>query len=293
MGRRVLSYAVVTPARNERDNLPRLADAIRAQRHRPDAWVIVDDGSDDGTRELAARIAAAVPWTHLLERDGAGSGLLVHGRREGRDLTSFRAGVRTLAHRYDVVVKVDADLSFDDSYLGELVARFASDPHLGMASGACWELEDDEWTRRRLIPSCVWGASRAYRWEALDAVMDLESRRGWDGLDELRAHRAGWRTRTFINLPFRHHRPQHTREPGRWRAHAAQGRACWYMGYRPSYLALRSIFRAREDLAALAMPWGYLGAATRREPRFGEPDVRRALRDRQRLSRVLLQGAPE
>jgi glycosyltransferase involved in cell wall biosynthesis len=289
----MLSYAVVTPARNERDNLPRLAGAIRAQRHRPDAWVIVDDGSDDGTRELAARIAATVPGTRLVEHDGAAPGRLVHGRREGRDLTSFRAGVRSLARRYDVVVKVDADVSFDERYLGALVARFASDPRLGMASGACCELEDGEWTRRRVIPSCVWGASRAYRWEALGAVMDLESRLGWDGLDELRAHRAGWRTRTFLDLPFRHHRLEHTREPGRWRAHAAQGRACWYMGYRPSYLALRCVYRARKDLAALAMAWGYLGGAVEREPRFGEPDVRRALRDRQRLSRVLLQGAPE
>lgn len=289
----MLSYAVVTPARDERTNLPRLADAIRAQRHRPDTWIVVDDGSGDGTRELAAGIAAAEPWVQTLERAGASHGDLLQGRREGRDLTSFVAGVRALSGRYDVVVKVDADISFDDGYLGELVSRFAADPQLGMASGACCELEGGAWVRQRLIPTCVWGASRAYRWEALDAVLDLEPRLGWDGLDELRAHRAGWQTRTFLDLTFRHHRAQHTREPGRWRAHVAQGRKCWYMGYRPSYLALRSLYRGRRDLAALAMPWGYLGAALTRQPRFGEPDVRRALRDRQRLSRVLAQGVPE
>jgi poly-beta-1,6-N-acetyl-D-glucosamine synthase len=288
-----LSYAAVTPARNERHNLRRLADSIRAQRHRPSLWVIVDDGSDDGTRELAAELAASMPWTRLLERSGAGGGQLQYGRREGRALASFRAGVESLQGRHDVVVKLDADVSFDDTYLGELVSCFASNPRLGIASGACCELEDGTWRRRSASATTVWGASRAYRWEALDAVMDLEPRMGWDGLDELRAHRAGWQTKAFIDLRFRHHRPEHSREPGRWPAYAAQGRSSWYMGYRPSYLALRSVYRAREDIAALAMPWGYVRAAIGREPRFWEHDVRRALRDRQRLSRVLRQGAPE
>ncbi len=288
-----LSYAVVTPARNERHNLRRLADSIRAQRHRPSEWVIVDDGSDDGTRELAAELASSTPSTRLLERAGAGGGRLEHGRREGRALVSFCAGVESLEARHDVVVKLDADLSFDHTYLGELVSCFWSNPRLGIASGACCELENGTWRRRTKSATTVWGASRAYRWEALDAVMDLEPRMGWDGLDELLAHRAGWQTKTFVDLRFRHHRPEHSREPGRWPAFAAQGRSSWYMGYRPSYLALRSVYRAREEIAALAMPWGYLQAAMRREPRFGEHDVRRALRDRQRLSRVLQQGAPE
>jgi glycosyltransferase involved in cell wall biosynthesis len=288
-----LSYAVVTPARNERDNLRRLADSIRAQRHRPDVWVIVDDGSDDGTLELAEELAASTPWTRVLERSGAGQGQLLHGRREGRDLASFRAGVVSLAGRHDVVLKLDADVSFDESYLGELVSRFSSNSRLGIASGACCELQYGKWRRRRIGRTAVWGASRAYRWEALDAVMDLEPRMGWDGLDELRAHRAGWQTKAFTDLLFRHHRPEHSREPGRWPAYAAQGRSSWYMGYRPSYLALRSVYRAREDIAALAMPWGYFRAAIGREPRFWEQDVRRAQRDRQRLSRVLRQGAPE
>ena len=41
-----LTYAIVTPARNERDNLRRLADSVCGQTHLPAEWVIVDDGSD-------------------------------------------------------------------------------------------------------------------------------------------------------------------------------------------------------------------------------------------------------
>jgi hypothetical protein len=62
------------------------------------------------------------------------------------------------------------------------------------------------------------------------------------------------------------------------------------MGYRPSYLLLRSLFRARRDPTALAMIWGYASAALRREPRYRNDCVRAYLRDQQRLRRVAMRA---
>jgi glycosyltransferase involved in cell wall biosynthesis len=41
-----LSYVVVTPARDEAENLRRQAAWLAEQTHRPSEWVIVDNGSD-------------------------------------------------------------------------------------------------------------------------------------------------------------------------------------------------------------------------------------------------------
>ena len=49
-----LRYAVVTPARNEEDNLRRLGAALAAQTLGPGEWVVVDDGSTDATAEVLA-----------------------------------------------------------------------------------------------------------------------------------------------------------------------------------------------------------------------------------------------
>ena len=67
---------------------------------------------------------------------------------------------------------------------------------------------------------------------------------GWDGLDELRAQLRGMRTQTFTDLPFRHHRPEGGRELSSLHQGEALGRASWYMGYRPTYLAMRALYRA-------------------------------------------------
>ena len=53
-----LSYALVTPARDEAEHLPRLARSVAAQTVPPDVWVIVDDESADGTRAVAQRLGA-------------------------------------------------------------------------------------------------------------------------------------------------------------------------------------------------------------------------------------------
>jgi glycosyltransferase involved in cell wall biosynthesis len=286
----VLSYAVVTPARNERANLDRLAESLIHQALRPAQWIVVDDGSDDGTPEAVADLAAQHSWIGLL-RHGERGGSLSEGRREGRDLTAFRAGIAALRRPADVVVKLDADTSFDEQYFAGLIGRFEEDPLLGIASGACWELEDGRWQRRKVAITHPRGASRAYRWSLVDDVMALEPTMGWDGVDEIKAQLRGYRTRTFVELGFKHHRPVGDRE-GRVRAGSALGRQAWYMGYRPSYLLLRALYRAMENPASAAMLWGYASSAASRAPRCPDPDVLRRVRDGQRLRVALRVGAP-
>ena len=191
----------------------------------------------------------------------------------------------------DVVVKLDADTSFDPGYFERLISEFAADPELGMASGTCHELEDGEWTERHVTGTTVWGASRAYRRACLEQVLPLEHRMGWDGVDEFRANARGWKTRTFKDLPFRHHRREGERDGAPRRARFAQGRAARFLGYRFWYLARRALWHARREPAALAMIWGYVQAVRRREPRLTDTSAREYLRSQQSVRQLPLRAA--
>ncbi len=283
-----LQYAIITPARNERDNLVRLADSIVAQAQRPVRWVIVDDGSDDGMDAVAADLTARHDWITSIGT-GEGTDQLAEGRRRGRDLLAFRRGLAALDGPADIFVKVDADTSFDRDYFRQLLDRFADQPDLGIAGGCCHELREGVWERIKVAGSHPRGASRAYRWDLLDAVFELEPELGWDGVDEVMAELRGYRTAGFQEFGFRHHRRVGERE-GRLRAGSALGRQAWYMGYRPSYLLLRALYRARENAASLAMLFGYTAAAVSGAPRCPHPPVTERIRQGQRLRVVLRRG---
>jgi poly-beta-1,6-N-acetyl-D-glucosamine synthase len=283
-----LRYAIVTPARNERDNLRRLAASVLAQRHLPERWVIVDDGSDDGMGAVADELARDHDWIVAL-RTGEDHDELRQGRRRGRDLLAFWQGLRSLPEPVDVFVKVDADTSFEPDYFERLIGRFAEQPDLGMGGGTCYELRAGSWERIKVSGSHPRGASRAYRWELLDDVLSLEPELGWDGVDEIMAELRGYRTEGFKDIGFRHHRQVGERE-GRMRAGTALGRQAWYQGYRPSYLVLRALYRARENLASIAMVWGYAAAAAAGAPRCPNPTVIHRIREGQRLRIVVRRG---
>jgi len=281
-------YAIVTPARNERDNLMRLAESVLSQEHLPRWWVIVDDDSDDGMGELAERLAAEHDWI-LVTNTRAGNDPIAKGRRQGRDLLAFRLGLKALPAPAAVFVKVDADTSFEPDYFIRLMEKFAEQPDLGIGGGSCHELRGDEWVRIKVAGSHPRGASRAYRWELLDEVFALEPEMGWDGVDEVRAELRGYRTEGFKDLGFRHHRAVGERE-GRLRAGSALGRQAWYMGYRPTYVVLRAVYRARENLASLAMVWGYAASALAGAPRCPDDVIIDRVRSLQRLRVVVRRG---
>jgi poly-beta-1,6-N-acetyl-D-glucosamine synthase len=272
-----LRYSVITPARNEAESLPQLAASLEAQTVRPDVWVIVDNGSDDGTQAVASALADAQPWVRVLEVPGAEK-----PTRGGPVVRAFHAGLASLPPT-DVIVKLDADVTVGPDYFERLLYEFEADGRLGMASGRGHLLERGNWRPQHVTAEHVWGPARAYRSECLPDVLPLEEAIGWDGIDEIKARLGGWTTRNIPQLPFYHHRVLGLRDGTRRRQWIHLGESAYYIGYRPSYVLLRGLWRTRRDRWALAIVWGYVFAALSGGPRCPDERVREHVRRRQRL----------
>lgn len=116
-----MTAVVVIPTYNEAGNLEELLDGIL--RASPDVEVlIVDDNSPDGTAAVAeARGDRRVHVLNRLEREGLG--------------VAYRAGFEwALAHDYDVIAGMDADLSHDPAYLPDVLAPLANGADLVIGS---------------------------------------------------------------------------------------------------------------------------------------------------------------
>ena len=101
---------VVVPTYNEAENLAPVVARMRAAVPEVDL-LVVDDGSPDGTGEIADRLAAADPSVHVLHRTSkAGLG------------AAYIAGFRwALSAGYDAAVEMDADGSHAPEELPRLL----------------------------------------------------------------------------------------------------------------------------------------------------------------------------
>src|SRR3989442_7079497 len=123
-----LRYVLVSPARNEAKFIGRTIDAVVSQTIRPLKWVIVSDGSTDGTDDLVRKRAVDHAWIELVrtperkERDFAGK------------VNAFNAGyARLKGLEYDIIGNLDADVSFEPDYIECLLGKFVENPRLGVA----------------------------------------------------------------------------------------------------------------------------------------------------------------
>ncbi|HEY4627110.1 MAG TPA: polyprenol monophosphomannose synthase [Blastococcus sp.] len=141
---------VIVPTYNERENLERIL--VRLHASVPGAHaLVVDDGSPDGTGELAETLAAVDPRVHVLRRT-AKKGL------GAAYIAGFRWGRR---HGYDVLVEMDADGSHAPEQLPDLLAALESaDLVLGSRYVPGGEVTD--WPVHRLLLSRM--GNRYTRW---------------------------------------------------------------------------------------------------------------------------------
>jgi len=276
----------VTPVRNEALNLQRVATSLASQELRPAAWIVVDTGSSDETLTVARRLAVDDP---LLVVEELATGALT--MRGGPVVRAFHVGLQSLPASCELVVKLDADISFEPDYFDRLVAEFEGDERLGIAGGIGYEQQrDGTWRQRFGTGPQVWGACRAYRRACLDQLLPLEERMGWDTMDLVAATVRGWDVRAIGGLPFRHHRLEGVRSNSRLSDYLSQGHAAHYMGYRPLYVAIRTLFRSVRDPLAVGITLGYLSSALRREPRSADEAMLTWFREHQRLRRLHLRA---
>ncbi len=198
---------IVIPTYNEADNLPTLLEAIH--RVAPEVHILLaDDGSPDGTADIAEGILCAFPGSRVLRR--------TQERGYGRAcLEGFRYA---LDHDYEFVMTLDADWSHDPVAIPQILAALEAGNDLVIGSRYCNGISVVNWPLRRVLLSifannyvrailrlpvqdCTSGY-RGYRSQALRAAnLDAVVSEGYAFLVEMafRIHRAG---ATLVEVPI-------------------------------------------------------------------------------------------
>ena len=287
-----LKYVLVTPARDEVRFIELTIKSVVAQEVRPIKWVIVSDGSTDGTAEIVDGYSRTYSWIELLRMP----------RREERNFAgkvyAFNAGYACVkAVEYDAIGSMDADISFDDDYFSFLLDKLATDPRLGLVGTPFEEGSHQTYDYRFTSIEHVSGACQLFRRECFEQIGGYVPVKtgGIDQFAVLAARMKGWKTRTFTEKVCQHHREMGTAVRGWLAASFNQGIKDYAFGGHPVWELFRSAYQMTRDpvvLGGLALGSGYFWAAVRRLERpipHAMVEFRR-YEQIQRLKRFLFKG---
>jgi glycosyltransferase involved in cell wall biosynthesis len=265
-------YVVITPVRNEAEFVEKTLASMVAQTAQPAEWIIVDDGSTDATASIVAGCAAQHPWIKLVKRADRGF------RQRGAGVVdAFYDGLRHVSETdYEVIVKLDGDVSFDPPYFETLLEAFVKNPRLGITCGAIRVPVDGRWITERHLTPWTSGPSKVYRRACFEAIGGLRLRLGWDGIDNWHALMLGWEIGRDKRLRVFHHRPP-GHATGRLKARLEEGQGAYGMGYHPVFMLARGLWRMRDQpyvIGGLAMLWGYVAGWLRHSERVESDLIR-------------------
>ena len=272
---------LITPVRNEAPHIAQVARSVAAQTRPPDAWVIVDDGSSDGTAEALAALHAESPPITLLSAPPQLAASNGDRLAAGAAARAFNFGLRARGlDGFTHVGKLDGDTELPTDYFERLLERFARDPQLGIGGGIRLEPGRAGWRLMAIPRDHVPGALKLYTRECFEAIGGVREVLGWDGIDEVYARMRGFRTRSFPDLQARHHRAWGT-AGGRLRGRVRYGHASYAACQPPVWAALKSLKVARlppVGISGGAFLYGYARAWARSAPRVEDDEFRRFVR---------------
>jgi biofilm PGA synthesis N-glycosyltransferase PgaC len=248
-------YILVTPARNEAQFIELTIRSVVAQTARPLKWVIVSDGSTDGTDQIVKKFASEYPWIELVrmqerrERDFAGK---VH---------AFNAGFARMRDlQYEVIVSLDADISFDSTYFSFLLGKLVTDSTLGLVGTPFQEASGQTYDYRFVSIEHVSGACQVFRRECFEAIGGYLPVKGGsiDHIAVISARMNGWKTRTFTEKVCLHHREMGTAQRSVLTSRFKLGVKDYAVGNHP----LWEVFRAARQMTVPPFAIGGLALAT-------------------------------
>jgi glycosyltransferase involved in cell wall biosynthesis len=275
-------YVIMTAAYNEESNIEKTIASMLSQTLLPKRWVIVSDGSSDRTDEIVQRYAERFAFIRFLRVTRP------PGRSFRSKVMALRMGSKLLEDvTFGFIGNLDADVSVEASYFGDLLTKFDERPRLGLAGGFVFEEKKGEFRSR--------GINRAYSvahaaqlvrrecYEAIGGYAVLEYG-GEDWNAQVSARMKGWEIEAFPELKIFHHR--HTGEGGNLLRHKfRQGRMDYSFGSDPHFEILKCFQRLAERpffIGSLARLAGFSWSFVTREKRPVSDDFILFLRNEQK-----------
>ena len=270
------NYIVVTPSKNEDGNLPDLIESVVAQTVRPVVWVIVDDGSTDGTPEIIEDATNTHDWIKSARLDNSARDLGLHlagVMKEGFDRAISYC--RKNGFEYSYLGNLDGDLTLPVTFYENLMREFEKDAELGIVSGGTKHLIGDRVQYANISINEPSGGHMLIRRRCFKECGGIPQSYSMDSVLKAKARLRGWKTRRFEDNVATEMRDVNAAD-GYWKGFVYKGKSSYYLNINPVHVIARVVMYSfrKPYYIGIAYLGGYLGSFVRGKERTTDPEIR-------------------
>jgi biofilm PGA synthesis N-glycosyltransferase PgaC len=163
----------------------------------------------------------------------------------------------------DVIGCLDGDISFDQEYFAFLLRKMADDSKLGLVGTRFRDPRNYTYDYRFVSVEHVTGCCQLFRRTCYEEIGGYVPAKGGavDRIINISARMKGWKTRTFTEKVYLHHREMGTAEQGIVKVRFKDGAKDYAVGSHPLWEVFRSVYQMSQRpflIGGVALLAGYL-----------------------------------
>ena len=269
-------YLLITPAKNEEQNLPEVAGSVTGQKVKPELWVIVDDGSTDDTPHVIENLKDTYSYIQSIRLPQRPRDITFHYSyvcKQGFDYAFEYCRENNIEFEY--IGLLDADTVLEENYFGKLLIKFKEDNSLGIASGGVYYDTGGKLSREKTDRNLPRGTGRLWRKECFFETGGYQVEPSPDSISNIKAILRGWKLVQCANV-IQIQKRKTSAANGLWHGYVKNGWMAYYLGKNP-LVALTNVLYYSVKFPFYTGPayfWGYVSSAVKKEKKIKDPEIR-------------------
>jgi glycosyltransferase involved in cell wall biosynthesis len=269
-------YLLITPAKNEEQNLPEVARSVIQQTVKPELWVIVDDGSIDGTSHVIETLRAKYSYIQSIRLPQRPRDITFHYSyvcKQGFDYALEYCRKNNLEFEY--IGLLDADTVLEENYFGKLLVEFIEDDSLGIASGGIYYDTGGKLSREMTDKNLPRGTGRFWRKECFLETGGYPVEPSPDSISNVKAILRGWKLMQYANI-IQIQKRKTSAANGLWNGYVKNGWMAYYLDKNPLMALINGLFLSVRFpfYTGPAYFWGYISSAVKKDKKIKDPEIR-------------------
>lgn len=239
------NYILITPCKNEAENLPSLVNSVVNQTITPIVWVVIDDGSTDDTPNILNDYQNKYKWIKVLRLEESPRDLGLHlasVMEKGFNYAIDFCNKEKIVYNY--LGNIDGDLTIQDTFFKNLIIEFEKDSKLGIASGGLIVTTADGLRHVKGLPvDEPSGGDMLVRRKCFEDCKGIPQSYAYDSVFKAKARLRGWKTKRCEENLVTEARDVGSAE-GYLKGFLHMGKTSYYLNLHPLHVFIRGFHKS-------------------------------------------------